>query len=80
MSSYKNKLDSLANKLKSEDVKIPIQEVSPVKTSGVAKKEEEAQLNVWIPKSLLKKVKGYALEEELSLKEITIKALEEFLK
>lgn len=79
MSDYKNRFDNLANKLKSEEVKTPIQEVSPVKTPNTAKKEEEGQLNVWIPKSLLKKVKGYALEEELSLKEITIKALEGYI-
>lgn len=78
MEDYKNKLGSLANKLKQEPPKTPIQEVHPVKEPSESK-EEEAQLNVWIPKSLLKKIKGYGLENDLSLKDATIIALQDLL-
>ncbi|RCH54672.1 hypothetical protein DJ568_12700 [Mucilaginibacter hurinus] len=78
MEDYKNKLGSLADKLKKEPPKTPIQEVHPVKATTELK-EPEAQLNVWIPKGLLKKMKGYGLEHDLSLKDLSILALEFFL-
>lgn len=77
MSDYKSKLGSLANKLKTEPPKTPIQEVAPIKQKGAPK--EEGQLNVWIPKALLKRMKSYGIENELSLKEITIRAVEKLL-
>jgi hypothetical protein len=49
MTDYKDKLGGLADKLKKETPKTPIQEVHPVK-QNVTAKEDEAQLNVWIPK------------------------------
>ncbi|WP_347160467.1 hypothetical protein [Pontibacter chitinilyticus] len=79
MAIDKNKLAGMANKLKSDKPKTPIQEVSPVKPKDI-NKEDTAQLNVWIPKGLIKKMKIHGLEEELSLKDITIKALEAYLK
>ncbi len=66
MKEYQNKLGNLADKLKKDPPKTPIQEVNPVKSESVDK-EAEAQLNVWIPKSLLKLMKGYGLEHDLSL-------------
>ncbi|GAB2971951.1 hypothetical protein GCM10027049_01970 [Mucilaginibacter puniceus] len=78
MEDYKKKLGGLADKLKKDPPKTPIQEVHPVKSVEEAK-ETEAQLNVWIPKSLLKKMKGYGLDHDLSLKEINILALQSFL-
>ncbi|MFD2148727.1 hypothetical protein [Mucilaginibacter antarcticus] len=54
MTDYKNKLGNLADRLKNEEPKTPIQEVNPVK-NNISGKEEEGQLNVWIPKTLLKK-------------------------
>jgi hypothetical protein len=42
-------------------------------------KEDEAQLNVWIPKSLLKRMKTYGVECDTSLKDISIDALNSFL-
>ena len=78
MEEYKNKLGSLANKLKADAPKIPIQEVHPVK-SLEEDKEEEAQLNTWIPKGLLKRVKSYGVDHDLSLKDINILALKFFL-
>ncbi len=78
MADYKSKLGNLADKLKKEEPKTPIQEVAPVKAQPI-EKEPEGQLNVWIPRKLLKKMKTHGVEEELSLKEITILALEKYL-
>ncbi len=78
MQDYKSKLGNLADKLKNEQPKTPIQEVHPVKVI-VAVKGAEVQLNTWIPKALLKRIKAYGLEHDLSLKDINIQALELFL-
>jgi hypothetical protein len=78
MEDYKKKLGGLADKLKREPPSTPIQEVHPVKEAPNPKKAE-AQLNVWIPKGLLKKMKSYGLENDLSLKDINILALQFFL-
>jgi hypothetical protein len=78
MTDYKNKLGNLADRLKNEEPKTPIQEVNPVK-NNVSEKEAEGQLNVWIPKTLLKKMKNYGVEHELSQKDIAILALEKYL-
>ena len=78
MTDYKDKLGGLADKLKKEIPKTPIQEVHPVK-QNVPAKEDEAQLNVWIPKRLLKRVKSYGVEFDQSLKDISIDALKFFL-
>ena len=77
MTDYKDKLGGLADKLKKETPKTPIQEVHPVRQNVFAK--EEAQLNVWIPKGLLKRMKSYGVEYEQSLKDISIDALKFFL-
>ena len=78
MKEYKDKLGSLADKLKADAPEIPIQEVHPVK-SAADEKEEEAQLNTWIPKGLLKRMKSYGINQDLSLKDINIRALKFFL-
>ncbi|RCH54386.1 hypothetical protein DJ568_13965 [Mucilaginibacter hurinus] len=78
MTDYKNKLGGLADKLKKDAPKTPIQEVHPIRQSA-ALKEDEAQLNVWIPKSLLKRMKTYGVECDTSLKDISIDALNSFL-
>lgn len=78
MTDYKNKLGSLADRLKNEEPKTPIQEVNPVKSKS-GEKEPEGQLNVWIPKKLLKKMKNFGVEQELTQKDITILALEKYL-
>ncbi|RYY06473.1 MAG: hypothetical protein EOP43_06250 [Sphingobacteriaceae bacterium] len=78
MTDYKSKLGGLADRLKKEEPKMPIQEVSPVKDKAV-EKEPEGQLNVWIPKTLLKKMKTYGVNQEKSQKDITILALEKYL-
>lgn len=78
MTDYKNKLGGLADKLKKDAPKTPIQEVGPVK-SDVAIKPDEVQLNTWIPKALLKRMKAYGIEKDETLKGINILALEFFL-
>ncbi len=78
MDKYKDKLGGLADKLKQERPKTPIQEVHPVKVEPAAK-VAEVQFNNWIPKALLKRVKAYGVEYDLSLKDINIKALELYL-
>jgi NRPS condensation-like uncharacterized protein len=78
MTDYKDKLGGLADKLKKETPKTPIQEVHPVR-QNVTSKEDEAQLNVWIPKGLLKRIKSYGVEYDRSLKDISIEALKFFL-
>lgn len=78
MEDYKNKLGNLADKLKKDTPKIPIQEVHPVKAIE-PDKEKEAQLNTWIPKGLLKRMRSYGIDNDLSLKDINILALKFFL-
>ncbi len=78
MTDYKDKLGGLADKLKKETPKTPIQEVHPVRQTA-QEKEDEAQLNVWIPKTLLKRMKSYGVEYDVSLKDINTDALKFFL-
>ncbi len=77
MEDYKKKLGGLADKLKNEPPKTPIQEVQPVKVTTA--KVPEVQFNNRIPKALLKRVKAYGLEHDLSLQDINIRALEHYL-
>ena len=49
----------------------------PQDTTKIEKSER--QLNVWIPKSLMKKLKVKGIEEDKSLKELVINALDQFL-
>jgi len=78
MTDYKDKLGGLADKLKKDTPKTPVQEVHPVRQNGTLK-EAEAQLNVWIPKPLLKRMKSYGVDNDTSLKDISIDALNFFL-
>lgn len=77
MEDYKKKLGGLADKLKKEPPRTPIQEVQPVKEIII--KVPEVQFNNRIPKTLLKRVKAFGLEHDLSLQDINIKALELYL-
>ncbi|MBL4674604.1 MAG: hypothetical protein JKY70_00095 [Mucilaginibacter sp.] len=77
MGDYQNKLGNLADKLKKEPPKTPVQEVIPVREKSG--KLHEVQFNNWIPKNLLKRLKAFGLEHDISLKDINIKALEQFL-
>ena len=78
MEDYKNKLGNLADKLKKEQPKTPVQEVMPVKAEPVPA-EPEVQFNNRIPKGLLKRLKSFGLDHEESLKDINIQALELYL-
>lgn len=42
--------------------------------------EEEARFNNWIPKGLKRKIKAYGAQKDISQKDITILALNNFLK
>lgn len=74
MKDYKDNLAGFANRLKVNNTTNPIQQVKPIIT-----KEEEVQLNVELPKSLLKEIKKACLERELKIKEFVIQALEKQL-
>lgn len=80
MDDYKQKLGNLANKIKNETPQTPIQQVQPVKELTVPAQEEEARFNNWIPKGLKRKIKAYGVQNDISQKEITIQALQKFLK
>lgn len=78
MTDYKSKLGGLAERLRIEPPAAPIQQVAPVKEQIVAL-PGECRFNNWIPKTLKKRLKQYAMDHEISLKDINIKALELFL-
>lgn len=74
---YTSKLQGFADRVKSEPVQLPMQKVTPVQT--VASPKEEQQLNVWIPKDLMKRLKVKGVETDQSLKEMVIDALNQYL-
>lgn len=78
MEDYKNKLGALAGKLKQESPQTPIQQIQPVKAQPP--KEKEVRFNNWLPKSLIKQVKRFALEHERTIKDVLIEALQLYLK
>jgi len=80
MDDYKKKLGNLASKIKNETPQTPIQHVQPVKALAVPAAEEEARFNNWIPKGLKRKIKAYGAQNDVSQKDITIQALQQFLK
>jgi hypothetical protein len=80
MEDYKKKLGNLASKIKNETPQMPIQQVQPVKTIAVSADDLEARFNNWIPKGLKRKIKAYGAQNDISQKDITIRALENFLK
>ncbi len=77
MNDYQNKLGALAGKLKTAQPQTPIQQVQPVKTA--APKEKEIQFNNWLPKSLVRQVKRFALEHERTIKDVLIESLKAYL-
>jgi hypothetical protein len=80
MEDYKKKLGNLANKIKNETPQTPIQQVLPVKSAAIAADEEEARFNNWIPKGLKRQIKAFGAQNDISQKNITIEALQNFLK
>lgn len=77
--NYKNKLSGFAERLKTEPAVVSIQEVNPVKNSVPAEKIEEIQLNVWIPKTLMKQMKAKGLDIDKSMKDMVTEALSDYL-
>lgn len=75
--TYNEKRNSFAERLKTSTPSVPIQKVEPIAVEEP--KEEEVQINAWIPKSLMKRIKTQAVMEELSIKQIVNKALEDYL-
>lgn len=76
--NYKEKRNSFAERLKSEPATVNIQQVEPivpVMPKIEEPKAEEIQINAWIPKDLMKRVKTKAVMDEKSIKEIVVEAL-----
>jgi len=80
MDDYKKKLGFLAEKIKKEAPQTPIQQVQPVKPLPVSADLVEVRFNNWIPRNLKKKIKAYGVQHDISQKDITIQALQDFLK
>jgi hypothetical protein len=80
MDNYKKKLGDLASKIKNETPHTPIQQVTPVKARQAPANDDEARFNNWIPKGLKRKIKAYGAQNDISQKEITIRALQNYLK
>lgn len=85
--SLKERQARLAEKLKNEPPKAPIQEVNPVieAVKQPVKERENAeddlvQLNAKVPKSLLKAVRRLSVEEEKEIRDIVREALEAYVK
>lgn len=82
---YANKLKGFADRVKTEPVQLPVQRVTPVEAAEPstarpsAARSEEQQLNVWIPKDLMKRLKVKGAETDQSLKDMVIEALNQFL-
>jgi len=74
---YNEKRSSFAERLKSTPAPATIQQVQPVAPEPT--KIEEVQINAWIPKTLMKRLKTHAVEHEQSLKDIVTAALEQYL-
>jgi hypothetical protein len=74
---FTSKLQGFADRVKAEPVQLPVQKVSPV--DAPIEPKDEQQLNVWVPKSLLKQLKVKGAQEDKSLKEMVIEALQGYL-
>ncbi len=75
--AFTDKLQGFADRIKTEPVQLPMQKVTPVEPTASPK--EEQQLNVWIPKDLMKRLKVKGVETDQSLKEMVIEALKQFV-
>ena len=75
--AFADKLQGFADRVKTEPVQLPVQKVTPIEPAASPK--EEQQLNVWIPKDLMKRLKVRGAEADKSLKEMVTEALQQFL-
>ncbi|CCH03562.1 hypothetical protein FAES_pFAES01068 (plasmid) [Fibrella aestuarina BUZ 2] len=87
--SLKERQARLADRLKSEPPKAPIQEVNPVvatderttmKTVAPPTADDLVQFNVKIPKQMAKAVKQVALDDEVDIRDVVRVAIDEYLK
>ena len=78
MTEYKDKLSSFAARLKTEQPKTPIQEVIPIVVIAKSK-DPETQLNIWIPKSLMKNLKKHSIENDKTIKDFVIEAISKYI-
>ncbi|ADB42940.1 hypothetical protein [Spirosoma linguale] len=86
---YKQTLKGLSEKLKSEPIKTPIQEVRPVEPEAPAKPQvevvnqastkKEAHMNFWVPEGLMERLKIHSAINKKTIKQIGIEALEAYL-
>ena len=75
--AFADKLQGFADRVKTEPVQLPVQKVTPVEPAASPK--EEQQLNVWIPKDLMKRLKVKGAEADKSLKEMVTEALNHYV-
>ena len=79
MNKYQDKLNGFAERMKTEEIKTPVQEVKPVFKGNKKLLEQEIQLNVWITKSLMRKIKQKSLDSEMSIKDWVIESIKLYL-
>jgi len=77
--TYKKKLSGFAERLKTEPAIVAIQTVNPINKVNTVEKLEELQLNVWIPKTLMRQLKAKGLDIDKSIKEMVNEALTNYL-
>ena len=75
--AFSDKLQGFADRVKTEPVQLPIQIVTP--TQATISSKEEQQLNVWIPKDLMKRLKVKGVETDQSLKEMVVEAIRQYI-
>ena len=75
MTKYQEKLSGFAERMKTEKIDTPIQEVKPIAKKVQPLSESEIQLNIWIPKSLMKRIKQKSLDSDLSIKDWVTKVI-----
>ncbi|GAB4042053.1 hypothetical protein [Spirosoma jeollabukense] len=85
---YKNTMKALSDKLNSEPIKTPIQEVRPVESAAapsapqpetVNTPRKETHVNFWVPEELMERLKIHAAKSKKTIKEIGNEALEAYL-
>jgi hypothetical protein len=84
---YKNNRSRLAERLKSEPVQTPIQEVRPIAdqpvpskaTAKVKRAESETHINFWADEELGERLRIHAVKSKKTIKQICVEALEKYL-
>lgn len=74
---YEEKLKGFADRIKAEPAQLPVQKVTPLQS--IPRPVEEQQLNVWIPKDLMKRLKVKGVETDQTLKEMVTEALNRYV-